>query len=403
MKTKRLIASISIAVIVLGLVNFYIGFHIWLFLQALLPEFPSGIFWTVFLLIAFAYVIGYISWPQPLRPIARLFKVIGSYYLAFMEFAVIMLPVTDLLYGLLGVLGLDRNDYVTEAGGVLLVLLILFMVWGSRNAWSTVVRNHTLQIDKSIGNSSPLTIAVASDLHLGNIVGNRHLKRMVMRINEMNPDVILLAGDVLDDSIEPFIRNRMSETLRQLKARYGIYAVLGNHEYYGGSIEQYTELMKSIGIRVLQDEVVEVAGTYIAGRKDKSAETMEATGRVSVPVLLEGIDHSRPVIMMDHQPTGFDIAAKAGVDILLSGHTHRGQIAPNHWITRRLFELDWGYLLKEKLHIVVSSGFGTWGPPIRLASRSEIIKLEVMLEGSKRYRDEAFTTGLTKIAITDIL
>ncbi|MNN78398.1 putative metallophosphoesterase [compost metagenome] len=92
--------------------------------------------------------------------------------------------------------------------------------------------------------------------------------------------------------------------------------------------------------------------------------------------------------MMDHQPTGFGIAAKAGVDILLSGHTHRGQIAPNHWITKRLFELDWGYLLKEKLHVVVSSGYGTWGPPIRLASRSELIKLEVLLEGTKSYSEE---------------
>ncbi|MNW64854.1 putative metallophosphoesterase [compost metagenome] len=92
--------------------------------------------------------------------------------------------------------------------------------------------------------------------------------------------------------------------------------------------------------------------------------------------------------MMDHQPTGFGIAAQAGVDVLLSGHTHRGQIAPNHWITKRLFELDWGYLRKDKLHVVVSSGYGTWGPPIRLASRSELIRLEVRLEGTRQYSEE---------------
>lgn len=73
------------------------------------------------------------------------------------------------------------------------------------------------------------------------------------------------------------------------------------------------------------------------------------------------------------------------MDVLLSGHTHRGQIAPNHWITRRLFELDWGYLLKNKLHVIVSSGYGTWGPPIRLASRSELIKLELVLDGSMSF------------------
>jgi predicted MPP superfamily phosphohydrolase len=392
MKTFQRIASGALMVLALVLVNYYIGYHLWLLIQAWLPGSSSAWYWSVFAVVAVAYVIGMIPWPQALKPIARLFKVVGSYYLACMEFAVILLPVTDLVYLLLRWAGKVPENFVLEAGAVLLVLMAVFLVWGSRNAWSTVVRNHSLPIAKSRGTSKPLTIAVASDLHLGNIVGNRHLKKMVTEINSMKPDIVLLAGDVLDDSIEPFVRNRMSEQLKLLKARYGVYAVLGNHEYYGGSIQEYTEVMKSIGIRVLQDEIVETAGIYVVGRKDKTAETLEAGGRLSVAALLEGIDHSRPVIMMDHQPTGFGAAAQAGVDVLLSGHTHRGQIAPNHWITKRLFELDWGYLRKENLHVVVSSGFGTWGPPIRLASRSELIKLEVLPEGRKRYSEEPVST-----------
>ncbi|MBW4080759.1 metallophosphoesterase [Paenibacillus sp. S150] len=388
MKILRMLASGLVMLLVLGLVNVYIGLHLWVLLKAWLPGISAAVYWPVFLLIAFAYMIGMVPWPKTVKPVARLFKVIGSYYLACMEFAIIVLPLTDLLYWVLGLVGFERTAFTSEAGTTLVVLLAVFLIWGSRNAWSTVVRKHPIPIDKSIGTSAPLTIAVASDLHLGNIVGNRHLRRMVAEINRMQPDLILLAGDVLDDSIEPFIRNGMSEEIRKLEARHGVYAVLGNHEYYGGSIRQYTELMDSVGIKVLQDEVVEAAGLYIVGRKDKTAEAMEAGGRLSVASLLEGLDLSRPVIMMDHQPTGFDIAAKAGVDVLLSGHTHRGQIAPNHWITRRLFELDWGYLRKDKLHVVVSSGYGTWGPPIRLASRSELIKLEVMPEGSKRYSEE---------------
>ena len=393
MKTLRMAATAAAVLIVLILVNVYIGYHIQVLVQEWFPDLSLAIYWSIFMLVAFSYMIGRIPWPYSLKPLGRFFKVLGSYYLACMEFAVIMLPLTDIIYGILYVAGVPLDKFVLEAGITLLILLIVFLAWGSRNAWSSVVRTHSLRIDKSTGHSLPLTVAVASDLHLGNIVGNRHLIRLVKRMNEMQPDLILLAGDVLDDSIEPFIRNRMGETLRQLKARHGIYAVLGNHEYYGGSIEKYTELMKEIGIHVLQDEVVEVAGTYIVGRKDKTAEAMQAAGRMSVPDLLEGIDHSKPVIMMDHQPTGFDIAAKAGVDVLLSGHTHRGQIAPNHWITRRLFELDWGYLRKEKLHVIVSSGFGTWGPPIRWASRSEILKLEIMLEGSRKYGEDTALSG----------
>ncbi|MRN55125.1 metallophosphoesterase [Paenibacillus monticola] len=391
MKKLRMIASASIMLLVLVLVNFYIGLHTWVLVQDWLPGVPAAVFWPVFIIVAFAYMIAMIPWPQSVKPVARFFKVIGSYYLACMEFAIIFLPLTDLLHWVLKLMGYSLTLFTSEAGVTLLLMLAVFLIWGSRNAWSTIVRTHPIPIDKSIGTSTPLTIAVASDLHLGNIVGNRHLRKMVKEINNMHPDVILLAGDVLDDSIEPFIRNHMSDQMKQLKARHGVYAVLGNHEYYGGSISQYTELMSSIGIKVLQDEVLEVAGTYIVGRKDKTAESMEAGGRKSVASLLEGLDLSRPVIMMDHQPTGFDAAAQAGVDILLSGHTHRGQIAPNHWITKRLFELDWGYLRKDKLHVIVSSGYGTWGPPIRWASRSELIKLEVMLEGSKKYSDEILT------------
>ncbi|WP_042202149.1 metallophosphoesterase [Paenibacillus camerounensis] len=387
MKNLRMLLSGTVMLLVLGLVNFYIGYHLWVLLEEFVPGLSAGFYWTVFMVIAFAYMIGMVPWPKSLKPAARLFKVVGSYYLACMEFAVIMLPLTDLLYWILGLTGVERSLFTAEAGATLLLLLAVFLIWGSRNAWSTIVRSHPIRLDKSTGTSSPLTVAVASDLHLGNIVGNRHLRKMVAEINRMNPDIVLLAGDVLDDSIEPFIRNRMSEQLKQLKARHGVYAVLGNHEYYGGSIAQYTRVMADIGIKVLQDEVVETGGVYIVGRKDKTAESMEG-GRKSVAALLEGLDHSRPILMMDHQPTGFDIAAKAGVDVLLSGHTHRGQIAPNHWITRRLFELDWGYLLKEKLHVIVSSGYGTWGPPIRLASRSELIKLEVLPEGSRSYNEE---------------
>ncbi|WP_189023173.1 metallophosphoesterase [Paenibacillus albidus] len=383
----RMLASASVMVLVLVLVNLYIGMHVRILIGYLLPELLSAVFWPVFLLIAFAYMIGMLPWPQAVKPVGRFFKVLGSYYLACMEFAVIVLPLTDLLYWVLGLTGVDRTLFTAEAGAALTFLLVAFLVWGSRNAWSTIVRTHRLPVEKKSSTSAALTVAVASDLHLGNIVGNRHLRKMVAEINSMEPDVILLAGDVLDDSIEPFVRNRMSEQLKLLKARYGVYAVLGNHEYYGGSIKEYTELMAGIGIKVLQDEVVEAAGTYIVGRKDKTAEAMEG-GRLSVAALLEGLDLSRPVLMMDHQPTGFGAAAQAGVDVLLSGHTHRGQIAPNHWITKRLFELDWGYLRKENLHVVVSSGYGTWGPPIRLASRSELIKLEVMLEGSRHYSEE---------------
>lgn len=140
--------------------------------------------------------------------------------------------------------------------------------------------------------------------------------------------------------------------------------------------------MAALGIPVLRDERVTPDGVlHVVGRKDKTAESMDPDGRQPVAELLEGLDPALPVVLMDHQPYGYAAAAEAGVDIIVSGHTHRGQFAPNHWVTRRLFELDWGYLRKGKMHAIVSSGFGTWGPPVRLASRSEIVHLSVTFGG----------------------
>jgi hypothetical protein len=300
-----------------------------------------------------------------------------------MEFLVIILPFADISAWLLRKVGYSEAFYIPVVGWTTMVLLVILIVWGSYNAWSPILRTYRLPISKQGGGRRKLTIAVASDIHLGNIVGNRHLKRLIKGINRMEPDLILLPGDIIDDSIEPFMRNKMADSLKQLHATFGVYAVLGNHEYYGGNIEQYITEMSSIGICVLRDETVSIDNDHmvIAGRKDRTAESMDPNGRLSIEELLDHVDKSKPIIVMDHQPYGFQQAAEAGADILLCGHTHRGQFAPNHWVTGRLFELDWGYMLKQHMHVVVSSGFGTWGPPIRLASRCEIIRLDVELEG----------------------
>jgi uncharacterized protein len=246
-----------------------------------------------------------------------------------------------------------------------------------------VIRRYELEIAKQAGDGRrELRIAVASDIHLGTVVGNGHLGRLADRMEELKPDLILLPGDVLDDSIEPFIRENMADVMKRLKAPLGVYACLGNHEYIGGHVTDYVERMKAIGIEVLTDRVVSIGDSfYVAGRKDKAAERFSKEGRLPLEELLQDVDKTKPIILLDHQPYGLGAAAEAGVDLMLSGHTHRGQMAPNHLITRRLFELDWGYLRKGVMHALVSSGYGFWGPPIRLGSRSEILDVRVHFKG----------------------
>ncbi|MCD9021807.1 metallophosphoesterase [Cohnella sp. NL03-T5] len=379
---QRFIILFTLLLTVYSSINYYIGWHITEWFDAIGLAYKPAIFWTVLGVIAYGYIGGRIPLPGFSKPVGRLLKVIGSYYIFIMEAGFLLFLIGDLIGLFVSWSGGNREDYTLYSVSSVLAIILILLIIGSRNAWSPIVRKYDLEIDKQTAGAEKVwTIAVASDLHLGNVVGRRHLRRLVDRVNAMNPDLILLPGDVIDDTIEPFIRNKMSSLLGELKAKHGVYAVLGNHEYYGGHIEQYIAEMNKIGIKVLRDETVEIAEVlYVAGRKDKTADSADLTKRMSVSDLLSTLDLNKPVILMDHQPTKLALAADSGADIMLSGHTHRGQFAPNHLLTGRIFELDWGYLRKGAMHVVVSSGFGTWGPPIRIGSRSEIIQLKVMLK-----------------------
>lgn len=377
----RMIVLFVFLIIVYSSINYYIGWHLteW-FVDANITVSP-WLFWILFGLLAYGYIIGRFPLPAILMPVVRFFKVIGSYYIFIMEAGLILFAVSDLIKLMLWITGAHLQDYALYANGIVIFLLIVLLAVGSWNAWTPIVRKYELEIAKPpvAGGQREWTIAMASDIHLGNVVGRRHLTKLVKWVKEVKPDLVLLPGDVIDDSIEPFIRNRMGEVLGQLEAKRGVYAVLGNHEYFGGHIEQYVEEMKRIGIRVLRDETVDIGGElFVVGRKDKTAESMDSS-RKSVAELTAPLDGSKPIVLIDHQPTKFAQAAEAGADVMLSGHTHRGQFAPNHLFTKRLFELDWGYMRKGAMHVIVSSGFGSWGPPIRIGSRSEMILLHIKL------------------------
>jgi Predicted phosphohydrolases len=380
---KRMLLVLPIIfVIYLGL-NVYIGWNIEMFLEWLAGPIPGPAFWIPFLLIAFGFPIGRIG--HGLGSAVRLLKVAGAYYFALFEYGCLLFPPADIAGWLLKTGGYDASVHIGLPAAVAGAVLLVLFTAGSYNAWSPVVREYRLEVPKDAGGLGSLRILAASDLHLGNIVGNRHLRRLIREAEARKPDLILLAGDVIDDDVEPFVRNRMDETLAGLKAPYGVYAVLGNHEYYGGQIETYVRRAADAGVRVLRDETVTIEGRFhIAGRKDKTAEGAGPDGRLPVGKLLESLDPRLPILLMDHQPLALGEAARAGADLLLCGHTHRGQFAPNHLLTRRLFELDWGYKRIEGMHALVSSGFGTWGPAVRLASRCELLDITLVFTGGQR-------------------
>ncbi|SDX38669.1 metallophosphoesterase [Paenibacillus sp. CF384] len=362
--------------IFLGL-QVYIGWHLQLFISATGGHVPGGLFWPVFGIIAFSYILARMLRKALPGFMGEGMKWIGSYWIAVMQYSVLILPFADLAAWGLRAASFSNRDSILITGSAVIVIVLLILAVGSFLAWSPIVRRYEVAIPKAAGDGQPLHIAVASDLHLGSTVRGRHLQRLVNQANALKPDIMLLPGDVLDDAVEPFVKHKYGRKLAEIKARYGIFAILGNHENYGGGVPVYVKEMQDVGIPVLLDEAQLIDNRfYLIGRKDKSDHN-----RKPVAELIEGLDHALPVIVMDHQPSSIGDLAKTGVvDLSVHGHTHRGQMAPNHLVTRRIFELDYGYLLKDQLHAFVSSGFGTWGPPIRIGSRSEILSIKVNFE-----------------------
>ncbi|MGL4820171.1 MAG: metallophosphoesterase [Bacilli bacterium] len=263
-------------------------------------------------------------------------------------------------------------------GSVLFLLCLLLIGYGYYNAKRSVVRRYTLHMNKQIPNVDKLRIVAFSDVHLGRIVGVADIRRLVRLVNKEQPDVVLVLGDLLDEDIIPFEERGMLEELSEMQARDGVFLIPGNHEYYAGHLAQFEDAMTRIGWHMLRDSAICVNDSYtLVGRNDPSGEKWTKGTRKPLSELLENVNRTLPMILMDHQPFFLTEGVKEEFDLQLSGHTHRGQIWPGRLITHRVYELDYGYLKRRFTHSIVTSGFGTWGPPLRIGTQSEIIVIEL--------------------------
>lgn len=189
----------------------------------------------------------------------------------------------------------------------------------------------------------------------------------------MKPDIILLAGDIVDEDLAPVIDQNLGECLKQLYAPFGVYGITGNHEYIGGA-EPAVKYLEENGITMLRDTVIQINNSfYLAGREDRDKNRFSGQKRLEVSELLQQVDKTLPIILLDHQPFALDKAAEAGVDLQLSGHTHHGQLWPLNYLTRAIYEVSMGYKKKGNAHFYVSPGFGGWGPPVRTGNRPEVV------------------------------
>lgn len=245
-------------------------------------------------------------------------------------------------------------------------LTLVVMLYGYINYRNPRIERIEIALDKPIGDKS-LKIVAVSDVHLGHGTGKEKLRRYVGMINRERPDIVVIAGDLIDNSVAPLREERMQEELSGIEAPLGVYMALGNHEYISG-VGECADFLAQTPIKVLRDSVVTLpGGVQIAGRDDRMNRN-----RLSLDGLLSKCDVARPIIILDHQPYNLAEVDAARIDLQISGHTHHGQVFPLNFITDAIYEQSHGYRKWTYSHIYVSSGLSLWGPPFRIGTRSDM-------------------------------
>ncbi|HEY4788003.1 MAG TPA: metallophosphoesterase [Bacteroidales bacterium] len=261
--------------------------------------------------------------------------------------------------------------------GLAIILVVVMLVYGKWNAAHPKLTRLDLSVSKYAGAIKELNIVMVSDIHLGSLFGKEKVQNMVNKVNQLKPDVIILAGDILDEAQNPILRENIGAPLKLLNASLGVFAVTGNHEYIGG-INRAVRYIESLNIKLLRDTTLFINNSfYLAGREDKDISRFTHNNRKSLEEILKGTDHHYPLILIDHQPFNLNQAVENDVDLQLSGHTHNGQFWPFNLITKRVYEVSYGYKLKGNTHVYVSSGYGTWGPPFRIGSVPEFVQIKL--------------------------
>jgi len=358
--------------------SYYVGYRLWQVLKHFFPNFSTLVYIMVFTICCCLIILNFTVGRWLPHTVSEVVITAGLYWLVSIIYLFAVILIFDFIRFLSRFLHLTL-PYCTSipyAGLIAVAFVTCLLIYGTWNARQVQITPYEVIINKDAGSFEELNVVMVSDLHLSTIVHNGRLKEMVEKINALNPDLVLIPGDIIEDT-QVFIEQNMLDTFKELKARYGVFLSPGNHEYYGGSIEVIVESLEQIGFQVLRDSYVQVADSfYVVGRED-SAASYSGFVRNNLPQVLDGVDKNLPIILLDHQPVALKEAQNEGVDLQVSGHTHKGQAFPANLITSRLFEKDYGYLKKGSYQLIVTCGYGTWGPPLRIGSNPEIVHISI--------------------------
>lgn len=352
----------------------YLFIRIW---QLFIP--PRHRWWYVlcFVVLFMIYPFRSVLEDQAGRA-AEIAGIISDYLLPFFLHIFLFVLLTDIL------LLLNRIAGAISPGKVRVILsgyrylfaitalAIVIVIAGIINFNTIRATEYSIVIPRKSSELTELKVAFVSDFHLDEDVPERFVKKYVSRMREINPDVLLYGGDIVEGSGENI--PEFEEMLRSIKPGYGVYGVLGNHD----RIRDFSEnFFNRAGIILLRDSIAVAENAFvIAGRNDRNS-------RKDAAILLHNLP-DLPVILIDHRPTDYQNISRTAADLVLSGHTHKGQMFPINLYLNTIYELSYGHMMKGNTHCIVSSGIRMWGPKVRTTGKSEIVVVNIEFRSSEK-------------------
>ena len=362
----------GIMLLLVGGSNLYLARRIYQFLSHCFPKLP---FWVLIGLFVVLFLVLTLGFSRSMLPLPVSVKhALGTANACWMGVFVYLLLFTllaDLAFLLTRLFVSVDRFYFTAAA---LLLTAAVSGYGFFHAADLQQKDY----DITIPGAEEMTIVLISDLHLGAVGSENRLPRIVEKINALKPDIVCIAGDFFDSDFAAVRNPEAAETvLKTLSPTCGVYACLGNHDA-GSTAADMRAFLERCGIQLLSDEYTVIDSKLVlAGRLDNSP--IGGYGQLHrKPLKLEGIDPQLPVVVMEHNPARISEYGSE-TDLILCGHTHRGQIFPGNLITDRMYTVDYGYYRKDaaSAQVIVSSGVGYWGMPMRVGSDCEVVKISL--------------------------
>lgn len=366
------ILGVATVLLVLGGSNYYIARKLCRFLRHFFPALPGAVAWVICLVSVAVLVLGFArSLLQVSAPVKHALGVANACWMGVFIYLFLFFLLGDAVFLIARLFGAkDAFPFVAAA----LALALGVCCYGFFHAADVRQKDYHI----TVSGGEDMTLVLISDVHLGAVGSEKRLAEIVEKINALQPDLVCIAGDFFDSDYTAIADPEGAQALmKSIRATWGVWACLGNHDG-GATAADMRAFLQRCGVRVLSDEYALVGDRLVlAGRLD-GFPIGGYGGMTRQPLPENPYDPGLPVVVMDHNPAHVEEYGE-DFDLILCGHTHRGQLFPGGVITNLLFTVDYGYYRASPTapQIIVSSGAGTWGMPMRVGTDSEIVAIHI--------------------------